>query len=83
MFSSRDKPLPLARIRHRLPWILLSKRLTLLKNLNRDIVGRTDERHVTVSGRTVDCYPSVYQTLARGVDIFDAVGEMTEVATTV
>ena len=51
-----------------------------LEQLDRDVVGGADERHVPVARRAVDGDPAVHEPLAGLVDIVDRVSEMAEIA---
>lgn len=71
---------PGAGVGHRLPGLARREGRALLQELDRDPVGRADERHVAVARRTVDRHAGVHQPLARRVDVLDLVGEVAEVA---
>ena len=51
-----------------------------LEQLDRDVVGRSDERHAAVARRAVDRHAIVHQPLAGLVDVVDLVGEVAEIA---
>ncbi len=72
--------LPSPRIGHGGPRLLHRFRLALLQDLDRDIVGRTDKGHIAVTRRPVDRHAGLHQPFANGIDIFDAEGEMAEIA---
>jgi cellulose synthase/poly-beta-1,6-N-acetylglucosamine synthase-like glycosyltransferase len=53
---------------------------SLLEDLDRDVVGRADERHAAVARRAVDGYARLHQARAQRVDVVDLIGEMAEIA---
>ena len=73
--------LPVPYAGHRHPWFLRRQGVTGLQQFYRDVVRRTDECHVAITRRSVDCDARVHQLLANGVYVIDPVREMTEVAT--
>lgn len=54
--------------------------MTVLKQLDRDSVGRFDESHVPVARGAVDDVPGISEPLARLVDVIHAVSEVPEIA---
>lgn len=54
-----------------------------MKEFNRDLVGRANEGHMSISGRAIDRDSGIQHSLAESVDVLDFVSEVTEVATAV
>ncbi len=73
--------LPVAGVRHARPRLRRSKRFALLKQFDRNVVGRPDERHVTVARRAIDLDSFFHQLCACGVDVVDFIRQMPEVPT--
>ena len=73
--------LPLAGVGHAQPRLLRWQWRALLQQFYGDVVGGADEGHAAVAGRAVDGHAVLLQMCAEGVDVFNAVGQMTEVTT--
>src|SRR3546814_19131849 len=78
--TGRRRPwfLPDSRIGHRRPGFG-GFEMPVLQQFDRNAVGRADEGHMPVARRAVDGHASVHQSLAGGVDIVHAIGEVVEI----
>src|SRR5205085_6743950 len=71
---------PVAAVRHRRPGLLRRESIATLEELDRDVVGGSDEGHVAIARRAVDGHSAFLQAAAALVDIVDTVGEVAEIA---
>src|SRR6056297_3076273 len=69
---------PVPGVFHARPGFLRRQRIAFLQELDRDVVRRAHECHVSVTRRSVDRDTIVHQMLAHVVNVVDAVGEMAE-----
>jgi hypothetical protein len=72
--------LPASGIGHRNPRLLRRQRTVFLQKLDRNLIRRTDESHVSVSRRPVDHDAGIHQVLAGFVYIVDFECQMAEIA---
>src|SRR5262245_49099600 len=77
--TPRSRVSPLAGVGHRRPRLLLGARLTLLQQLDRDVVGRADECHAPVARRSIDGDAGLHQPVADRVNVVHLIGQVAKI----